>query len=49
MAIWYISWPLSNFVVNWHIFPSFGTLYEEKSGSPANGSISPFVTEAFSD
>jgi hypothetical protein len=35
MAIWYILWPFGNLVAIWHIFPRFGMLCREKSGSPA--------------
>jgi hypothetical protein len=30
-------------VVNWYIFPRFGTLYQEKSGNPAQNLISPGI------
>jgi hypothetical protein len=32
-VIWYILWPLGNFVVIWYIFPRFGILCQEKSGN----------------
>jgi hypothetical protein len=35
MVIWYILWPLGNFVVIWYIFPRFGTLCQDRSGNPA--------------
>jgi hypothetical protein len=35
MAVWYSKWPFGNLVVFWYIFPRFGILYDEKSGSPA--------------
>jgi hypothetical protein len=37
-AVWYILGPFCNLVVIWYIFPSFGTLYQEKSGDPGSGS-----------
>jgi hypothetical protein len=38
-AIWYMSWPLGNFVVIWYIFPRFGILYQDKSGNPGGRAI----------
>jgi hypothetical protein len=38
MAIWYIY-----FVDVWCIFPRFGMMYQEKSGSPGKNSASPAV------
>jgi hypothetical protein len=35
-AICYILWSFGNFVVIWYIFPRFGTLCQEKSGSPGS-------------
>jgi hypothetical protein len=35
VVIWYSLWPLGNVVVIWYIFPRFGKLCQEKSGSPA--------------
>jgi hypothetical protein len=35
MAIWYILEPFGNLELSCYIFPRFGTLYQEKSGSPA--------------
>jgi hypothetical protein len=36
---WSILRPLGishvHFVITWYVFPSFGMLYQEKSGSPA--------------
>jgi hypothetical protein len=34
-AIWYMLWPFSNIEVIYYIFPSFGILCQEKSGTPA--------------
>jgi hypothetical protein len=36
MAISYINGHLAYFVVIWHIFSRFGTLYQGKSGNPAS-------------
>jgi hypothetical protein len=36
MVIWHILWPLGNVVVIWYIFPCFGILCQEKSGSPGS-------------
>jgi hypothetical protein len=33
-AIWYICGHLVYFMVIWYSFPSFGMLYQEKSGNP---------------
>jgi hypothetical protein len=33
-VIWYILWPFGTVVVIWYIFPRFGILCREKSGSP---------------
>jgi hypothetical protein len=33
-AIWYMQWAFGNFVSIWYIFPRFGILCQEKSGSP---------------
>jgi hypothetical protein len=33
--IWYLLWPLGNVVVIWYIFPRFGILCQDESGSPA--------------
>jgi hypothetical protein len=34
MASWYVLWSVGMFcVVNWYIFPRFGMLWQEKSGS----------------
>jgi hypothetical protein len=35
MAICYILGLFYNLAVIWYIFPRFGKLYQEKSGSPA--------------
>jgi hypothetical protein len=35
-VIWYILWPFGNVVVIWYIFPRFGVLCQEKSGSPVS-------------
>jgi hypothetical protein len=32
-VIWYTLWPLGDVVVIWYIFPHFGILCQEKSGS----------------
>jgi hypothetical protein len=32
-AIWYILWPFGNLLAIWYIFPCFGILFQEKSGS----------------
>jgi hypothetical protein len=37
-TIGYIFGAFGNFRVIWYIFPSFGTLYQEKSGNPAGWS-----------
>jgi hypothetical protein len=34
IAIWYILWQFDIFVCHLVIFPSFGMLYQEKSGNP---------------
>jgi hypothetical protein len=34
-VIWYFLCPFGSVVVIWYIFPRFGTLCQEKSGSPA--------------
>jgi hypothetical protein len=46
--MWYILWPfgilygpLVYLVALWYIFRGTGTLYQEKSGNPANGSKEP--------
>jgi hypothetical protein len=33
-VIWHILWPFVNLLVIWYTFPSFGSLYHEKSGNP---------------
>jgi hypothetical protein len=40
-GIWYILRPFGNVVVIWYIFPRFGILCEEKSGSP--GCVRPTI------
>jgi hypothetical protein len=37
-AIWCILGIFGNLLVIWYIFPSFGILYQEKSGAPGASS-----------
>jgi hypothetical protein len=56
MAIWIILWPFGmfcpwpfrNLVPIWYIFPCFGTLNEEKSGSPGDANQDSGAWKAFS-
>jgi hypothetical protein len=43
VAIWYLLWLFGIFLVIWYIFPVFGTLYQEKSGNPANRTADPIL------
>jgi hypothetical protein len=40
MAIWNLIWSFGNFMSVWYIFPRFGILNKDKSGSRGVGSIS---------
>jgi hypothetical protein len=34
IAMWYVLGPFDNLLIIWYIFPRFGMLFQEQSGTP---------------